>query len=139
MENKPIIKTFERGDRIYVQAQQIWLILVTWVEHNKSSGVSTITYGELAEKMGHSSKQAGRTLGRQLGIIGQLCLLNDLPPLNCIVVNQQTKQPGSEVVLSSIGSIEKDQKDVFKTNWFNLRVPTTGTFRKIWENFNEWI
>ncbi|EKT62603.1 TPA: hypothetical protein ACS8CD_003590 [Providencia alcalifaciens] len=139
MVNTPTIKKFERGDRIYVQAQQIWLILVTLVEHNKSSGVSTITYGELAEKMGHSSKQAGRTLGRQLGIIGQLCLLNDLPPLNCIVVNQQTKQPGSEVVLSSIGSIEKDQKAVFRTNWFNYRVPTAGTFRTVWENVDNWI
>ncbi|NHB94884.1 hypothetical protein C5469_23340, partial [Photorhabdus cinerea] len=42
----------------YVQAQQIWLILVAFVEHNKSNGLSTITYGELAEQMGHSSRQA---------------------------------------------------------------------------------
>ncbi|NHB91235.1 MGMT family protein [Photorhabdus cinerea] len=139
MQSKPTIKKFERGDRLYVQAQQIWLILVAFVEHNKSNGLSTITYGELAEQMGHSSRQAGRTLGRQLGIIGNLCLLNDLPPLNSIVVNQQTKAPGSEVVISPSGSVDIDQQAVFQTNWFEFRVPTTGTFRTVWENVDEWV
>lgn len=94
---------------------------------------------ELAEQMGHSSRQAGRTLGRQLGIIGQLCLWNDLPPLNSIVVNQQTKVPGSEVFLSSSGSIDKDQQSVFQPKWFYLRVPTTGTFRTVWESTDDWV
>lgn len=137
MQSKPLIKKFERGDRLHVQAQQIWLILVAFVENNKSNGVSTITYGELAELMGHSSRQAGRTLGRQLGIIGHLCLKNNLPPLNSIVVNQQTKVPGSEVVISPRGNVDTDQQAVFQTNWFEFRVPTTGTFRTVWESVDE--
>lgn len=48
MESKPTIKKFERGDRIYVQAQQIWLILVAFVEHHKSNEVSTTTYARVS-------------------------------------------------------------------------------------------
>ena len=132
----PTIKKFCTGDRLYVQAQQIWIILVSFVmsENREKDSRRTITYGELAEKMGKKSS-ACRTLGRQLGIVGQLCVLNELPALNVVVVNQKTDQPGGGVVLSNGKTVQEEQKAVMSKNWFELRVPTTGTFRQVWENY----
>ena len=38
-------------------------------------------------------RKAGITLTRQLGIVGYYCLEHELPPLNAIVVNQDTESP----------------------------------------------
>lgn len=137
----PTIKEFCTGDRLYVQAQQIWIILVSFVmsenrEKDSRRTIRTITYGELAEKMGRKKgKLAGHTLGRQLGIVGQLCVLNGLPALNVVVVNQETRLPGGGVILSNGKTVQEEQKAVMSKNWFELRVPTTGTFRQVWENY----
>lgn len=135
--NIPAVKRFEPGDRVYVQAQQIWLILMAFVMMRAKSNPrssQTITYGELAELMGHPNRQAGHILGRQLGIVGKFCILNDVPPLNAIVVNQVTGVPGDEVVLRTGRNVAQEQKEVLKYDWFTLRIPTTGTFRKVWES-----
>lgn len=131
----PKIKHFARGDRVYVQAQQIWLILTAYVHYGpRRSRPTTITYGELALEMGFEDTRAGYTLARQLGIVGHYCVYNGLPALNAIVVNQDTKMPGDEVVLRANRSVHEEQKAVMKQNWFGLRVPTTGTFRRVWEH-----
>lgn len=144
-ESEIKLKRFERGDRLHIQAQQIWLILVGFVMNSKkrifemngkrspSEGYDYITYGELAILMGHSDKRAGHTLGRQLGMIGKLCILNNLPALNSIVVNQNTEMPGDEVILTEGRSIIEEQNAVLSENWLEIRVPTTGTFRRTWE------
>ncbi len=124
----PKIKRFARGDRLYVQAQQVWLILVSY------AGVlhKTIAYGELAEAMGYDPR-AGYTLGRHLGLVGEFCKANRLPLLNTIVVNQITGMPGDEVVVQgkrTPETIKKEQQSVLRYNWFSIRVPTTGTFRQ---------
>ncbi|MES2088970.1 MAG: hypothetical protein V4532_03150 [Pseudomonadota bacterium] len=140
MNKIPVIKRFGRGDRLYVQAQQIWLILVAFVESNKEKGPNcdkTMSYGELALKMGYEDRRAGHMLSRQLGIVGQLCVNDSLPALNVIVVNAETGVPGDEVVLSPGFSVKDEQRAVFKQNWFELRVPTTGTFRQVWESPEE--
>jgi hypothetical protein len=132
----PRIKRYSRGDRLYVQAQQIWLILVAHVMKSKRKGnaVSTITYGELALAMGYNDARAGHTLGRQLGIVGDYCKLNNLPTLNSIVViDDGTDRPGADVVLRKGRTFRQEQKAVMREDWFKLRVPTTGTFRKVWE------
>jgi hypothetical protein len=117
-----------------VQAQQIWLILVCFVESNKGPTVPPlITYGELAKKMGYPDGRAGHQLGRQLGIVGTFCTLDNLPPLNCIVVEKGSRYPGYGVVLRPNEPVEKAQRAVFRQNWFEIRVPTTGTFRTVWE------
>jgi hypothetical protein len=64
---------------------------------------STMTYGRLAQAMGYPDRQAGITLARQLGIIGEYCKMNDIPSLNAIIVNQETGEPGSGVVLRDAG------------------------------------
>lgn len=128
----PTVKRFERGDRLYVQAQQVWLILVSFAMH-ATRKMATMTYGDLALAMGHDNARAGHTLARQLGIVGRYCIENDLPPLNVLVVNQQTNVPGSEVVLRQGRSVREEQKAVLREDWFSVRVPTTGTFRQVWE------
>lgn len=138
MEKIPAIKRYAPGDRLYVQAQQVWLILVAFVmECARNGGDSTtITYGELAERMGYPDRRADHTLSRQLGIVGAYCKMNDLPTLNSIVVNQATGMPGTDVVLRDGYSVGKEQKAVHRENWFSLRIPSTGTLRKMWEELN---
>ena len=134
MDEIPPIRRYETGDRLYVQAQRIWLILVAFVSGptRGPTDEKTITYGKLAELMGHPDKRAGRTLGRQLGIIGQYCRLNDLPALNAIVVDQITGAPGEGVLLGDGRTIKQEQKAVMAQDWFQFGVPTTGTLRKVW-------
>ena len=131
----PKVKRFQRGDRVYVQAQQIWLILVAFVMFGDGSRRKKImTYGELAGTMGYDDYRAGHVLGRQLGIIGNYCVINDLPPLNVIVVTQETGVPGDEVILRRRRTVKEEQVAVCRQNWFAIRVPTTGTFRQVWES-----
>lgn len=132
----PAIRKYKKGDRIYVRAQQIWLILVAFVMKNKFATDSvdnckTITYGDIAILMGYPDARAGRTLSRQLGIIGHYCLHNNLPALNSIVVNKLTDCPGDHVVLTGDNSVKKEQSAVMKENWFQFGVPSTGALRKV--------
>lgn len=131
MKNIPPIKRFGKGDRVYHQAQQIWLILVAFVMQN-GRNPKTIQYGEVAKKMGLSEK-AGIILARPLGIIGRYCDLNGLPSLNSIVVNKISGTPGDEVYLRKGYTVRQEQRSVAREDWFKFRVPTTGTFRKVWD------
>ena len=95
----PAIRRFGRGDRLHVQAQRIWMILAGHVSGNgerRRRGELTLTYGELALRMGYDDTRAGHMLSRQLGIVGEYCLLNDLPALNAIVVNSKTGVAGED-------------------------------------------
>lgn len=118
------------------QAQQIWMILVSFVM-NKTDSVgnkkslkdisyappATITYGELALKMGYKDKRAGHGLGYPLGILAVLCINSKLPAINTIVVNQETGMPGESVLFH--GDLEAEQCAIFKNeNWFAYRIPT---------------
>jgi hypothetical protein len=129
------IRRYSAGDRINVQAQRIWLILTGFVSgatrHNGDG--RTITYGDLAKLMGYADARAGHMLGRQLGIVGNCCLQNDLPALNAIVVNAVTNAPGHDVVLSKGRTVAQEQKAVFRQDWYEVGVPTTGMLRTIWE------
>ena len=138
VDDIPAIRRYDIGDRLYVQAQRIWLILVAFVKSptRKSSDPKTITYGEVAELMGYPDKRAGHMLGRQLGIVGQYCKLNDLPALNSIVVNQMTGVPGEDVLLRDGRTVKEEQRAVMAEDWFALRMPTTGTLRKVWDLMN---
>ncbi len=92
----PVLRRYQRGDRLHVQAQQIWQILTAFVSSptRKPSDPKTLPYGELALLMGYGTRQAGHNLGRQLGIVGKYCLFNHLPCLNVAVVGQRTDEPG---------------------------------------------
>ncbi|MDE0380981.1 MAG: hypothetical protein OXI20_17260 [Rhodospirillales bacterium] len=133
------MKTYQRGDSIPKQAQQMWLVLVAVAtlrpkEEKYTGGWSRglVTYGALATMMGKSPR-AGVTLTRQLGIIGKFCEENDLPALNAIVVNRQGGQPGDDVVLSRTDDVEEEQEEVSKIDWFSIRPPTISQLRGVYE------
>lgn len=134
MTEAPSVKRFGKGDRVYVQAQQIWMILIAHVMQTpkKMARPPLITYGAVAELMG-MDRRAGHTLARQLGIIANYCIPNGLPPLNVIVVNQTSNMPGDDVIYRKGKKIPDEQRAVYDFDWFSVRVPTTGTFRKVWE------
>ncbi|HEY0164968.1 MAG TPA: hypothetical protein VGB39_06310, partial [Sphingomicrobium sp.] len=102
---------YEDGDRLWVQAQRMWTILVGIVIASQVTragpAVARITYGDLAEAMG-KPRQAGRTLTRQLWMIGEYCKFNGLPTLNSIVVNQETGLPGHDVVLNTGKTVKQE-------------------------------
>ena len=126
------LRTYGTGDRLHVQAQRIWLILTAWARLRKK----TIEYGKLAKLMGKDPR-AGHTLGRQLGIVGYYCLNNELPPLNIIVVGQQTGAPGAEAVVTEGKTVRADQKAVFKTDWFAIRSPSLKDLRETREEMKD--
>lgn len=131
----PTVKRYGKTERIHVRAQQIWLILVAWVmERPRQPGPhpDLITYGDLADKIG-LNRRAGRTLGRPLGLVGQLCLANQLPALNAIVVNELSGHPGHGVVVAKDRTPREEQRLVFEFNWYSVRMPTPGMFRDTWE------
>lgn len=134
MAEIPAAKQFSKGDRVYVQAQQVWLILAAHVMQapRRVARPPLITYGEVAERMG-MDRRAGHTLGRQLGIVANFCISNNLPPLNVIVVNQTSHMPGDDVIYRKSRKIPDEQRAVYDFDWFSVRIPTTGTFRKVWE------
>jgi hypothetical protein len=132
----PAIRRYERGERHHIQAQQIWQILAAFVvgATRRPSDRRTLTYGDLALAMGYDDPRAGHTLGRQLGIVGKYCLMNDLPCLNSIVVDK-TGVPGESVLITPGRTLEQEHKQVFNTRWHEYRRPTTGTLRQVGEAF----
>ncbi|WP_432769252.1 MAG: hypothetical protein HEQ22_00495 [Sphingopyxis sp.] len=138
----PAIRHYGRGDRVYVTAQRIWVILVALVEAKRlpnwkprpGKGAPTITYGELVQLI-NRSHLAGRTIRNELGIIGHYCRMNSLPCLNTLVVNQ-FGECGESVVVSEGRDPAGDRREIMKIDWFAYGVPTTGTLRKVHSKFN---
>lgn len=130
MPEIPRAKFFKKGDPVYVRAQQIWMILVgtVMIPTRPRDGKVTITYGDLAKKMGMDSR-AGHTLSAHLGIIGDYCVENDLPALNIIVVNR-FGTPGDGVIGTDEASFQDDLVEVTKQDWHAIRVPSTGALRR---------
>ena len=132
-----LVRKYRIGDRVYVQAQRIWLILSAHAALRRESRLpgfareGLLGYGDLAELMG-KDRRAGITLTRQLGIVGVYCVGHGLPPLNVIVVNQDTQEPGADVVLAPGSSVRKDQKRVLDYDWFQLRPPSVKAFRDVY-------
>ena len=130
-----MIKSYGKGDRVYVQAQQIWLILTAHAMLRRPAGPdhrdSLLHYGDVAATMGKDRK-AGITLARQLGIVGVYCVDHGLPPLNVIVVNKETGGPGADVVLTPGSSVRKDQRRVYSYNWFGVRPPSIKALKDVY-------
>jgi putative restriction endonuclease len=81
---------------------------------------TTITYGALAAKIGLHH----RALRLPLGVIQEYCRTNELPPLQAVVVNQQTGMPGEGYRASSRQSAVHRHKldEVYAHEW-STRVP----------------
>jgi hypothetical protein len=135
------MKKYDRGDRIPVRAQQMWLILTAQAvlkpdgDYEEGAGWSgwgrgIISYGALATQMGMNSK-AGVTFSRHLGLLGFYCQQEGLPPLNVIAVNAVTGIPGYGVVETE--GFEKDQEKVLNEPWFSYRPPSIKALRDVYD------
>ena len=131
-----MLRRYEMGDRLYVQAQQIWLILSAHAvlrgeERLNGLPKGLLSYSDLAELMGRG-RTGRRFLGRQLGIVGHYCLSRNLPPLNVIVITEKEEQPGLRVVWAPGSSVKRDQRRVLKYPWFELRPPTIKALKDVY-------
>jgi len=90
-------------------------------------------YGKLARRMGYSPN-AGITLAYHLGVVGEYCKLGNLPCLNAIVVNKETGEPGGGVVTRRGKTWQDEVREVLRFDWYSVRVPTPGTFRRMKES-----
>ncbi|WP_146757596.1 hypothetical protein [Cereibacter johrii] len=133
-------KFFGKGDPLYVQAQQMWGILTGFVmmksypvpeQKMRTNFLELIAYSELAELMGRPGSQ--NMLSRQLGILGHYCVMNDLPPLNIVVVNKISELPGDGAVLRAGRTVKEEMLAVSSFNWFAVRPPTIGALRKVYD------
>lgn len=93
-------------------------------------GKGLITYGALAKQM-DMNPRAGITLTRHLGLIGTFCKENNLPPLNVIVINDDTGSPGDGVIEAK--GYSRDQQDVLNHPWFSYRPPTIRALREVYD------
>jgi len=92
------------------RAMQVWQILIA-AAHNRQS----LTYGQVAEYL---QFEGAGVLAQILGQIMNYCKAKGLPPLTCLVVNQETGIPGSG--LSTVADLPRDREAVYKTNWYAL-------------------
>ena len=96
------------------RACQIWGILA-WAAKNKQS----MTYGHLSKLIGVPT--AG--LGQLLEPIQSFCILEKLPPLTILVVQQDSGLPGSGFTGAKASEFAKAQMEVFEFGWLDYGNP----------------
>jgi putative restriction endonuclease len=98
------------------RASRAWYILVECAQNKQS-----ITYGQLADKMGIHP----RICRFFLGLIQDHCKPNNLPSLQSLVVNKRTRIPGDGYIASTrdLPSIQKTQNKVFNYAWNRIVNP----------------
>jgi hypothetical protein len=87
---------------------QIWAVLA-WAARSRQN----ITYSQLAQVTGCFTGG----LGGWLEHIQSYCILNELPPLTVLVVQQESGMPGSGFTGASAGDLARAQAQVFAFNW----------------------
>jgi hypothetical protein len=96
------------------RACQIWGILA-WAARNRQS----MTYGHLGKLIGVPN--AG--LGQLLEPIQSFCILERLPPLTVLVVQQDTGLPGSGFTGAPASELAQAQMEVFEYDWLDQGNP----------------
>jgi len=94
--------------KIAERATQIWSVLAWAATHRQN-----ITYSQLAQATGAFTGG----LGALLEPIQSYCLLQALPPLTILVVQQESGLPGSGFTGASAGDLARAQARVFSFNW----------------------
>lgn len=90
------------------RASQIWAVLA-WAARNRQS----LTYGQLGKLIGVPT--AG--LGQLLEPIQSYCIVQELPPLTVLVVQQESGLPGPGFTGASASEFAKAQAEVFGKDW----------------------
>jgi hypothetical protein len=94
--------------KVAERAAQIWPVLAWAASHRQN-----ITYSQLAQATGAFTGG----LGALLEPIQSYCILNGLPPLTVLVVQQESGLPGSGFTGASAGELASSQARVFAFNW----------------------
>ena len=92
----------------FERASQIWAVLA-WAARSRQ----ILTYSNMSELIGVPA--AG--LGQNLEPIQSYCILEKIPPLTIIVVQQESGLPGSGFTGASAAEFSKAQMDVFGFDW----------------------
>ena len=90
------------------RSTQIWAVLA-WAARNRQN----ITYGQLAQATGAFTGG----LGAWLEPIQSYCIINKLPPLTVLVVQQESGMPGSGFTGATAAELATAQARVFSFNW----------------------
>lgn len=79
-------------ERSYQLAKQMIPVLISWAQEKRSPQY----YGTLSKAIGHNSARIGRQLGRIADIFSELSKASnkEVPLLNALVINKQSKRPG---------------------------------------------
>ena len=101
------------------RSTQIWAVLA-WSARSRQN----ITYGQLAQITGAFTGG----LGSWLEPIQSYCIINKLPPLTVLVVQQDSGMPGSGFTGASAGELAKAQARVFAYNWLEHGNPGAEKF-----------
>lgn len=96
------------------RAFRAWPVLV-----DRASKKTTITYGELAKKLGIHH----RAVRYVLGVIQQYCLDEHLPPLTILIVNQLEGVPGEGFIAWDADDLETGLVKVYGWNWKAMENP----------------
>jgi len=96
------------------RASQIWSVLA-WAAKNRQN----LTYGQLGKLIGVPT--AG--LGQLLEPIQSYCIVQGLPPLTILVVQQDSGLPGSGFTGATASQFACAQADVFSKDWLELGNP----------------
>ncbi|MCU1716439.1 hypothetical protein [Pseudomonas sp. 5P_3.1_Bac2] len=94
----------------YERASQIWAVLAL-----AAKGRQSLTYGILSKLIGVPA--AG--MGKLLEPIQSYCLIEKLPPLTILVVQQDSGLPGTGFTGAKATEFAKDQMRVFAFDWID--------------------
>ena len=98
----------------YERAFRAWPVLT-----GRAAERSTITYGELGEKL-HIHHRPVRLV---LGIIQDLCLAEHKPPLTILVVSKDGKRPGQGFIAWDSSHLEEGYEEVYQYAWSAMPNP----------------
>jgi len=104
----PIFNTKGTHMKASERSSQIWAVLA-WAARSRQN----ITYNQLARVTGAFTGG----LGSWLEPIQSYCIINKLPPLTVLVVQQDSGMPGSGFTGASAGELAKAQARVFIFDW----------------------
>ena len=103
------------------RSTQIWAVLA-WAARSRQN----ITYSQLAQATGAFTGG----LGGWLEPIQSYCIINELPPITVLVVQQESGMPGSGFIGASAGELAKAQARVFAYNWLEHGNPGAEKFEQ---------
>jgi len=96
------------------RAAQLWSLLVLAARSQQILSYSMVEHLTGLPRVG---------MGRRLSPIQDYCATKHLPPLTCIVVNEQTGLPGEGFSGARIEDLFREQARVFVFDWFSHEVP----------------